>query len=145
MSEVANLVSSRLTGSCSFGGKLGRFSGQLSVSPLAGNPLSAGGTRVGSTPATEFSSPTCSKLWLMVNRWFLCRVHLCPSPSLGCTTYSGKLGNSCCSTYLLLSHQFCILCYPLKVVTQTRTVYHNSACCTTSPSVGTGKLSCGPI
>ena len=89
-------VDSGLTDSCCFGDELGRLSGQLLVGLLAGNPLSAGGTGVGlskgSTPTTEFSSSTCYRLLLMGNRQFLCRVQLCSSPSLGCTTYTGKLG-----------------------------------------------------
>ena len=72
MSEVTDPVSPRSTGSCCFGGKLGRLFSQLSVALLARNPLSTGGTGVGlpigSTPATEFLSPICSRLLLMDNR-----------------------------------------------------------------------------
>ena len=72
MSEVTNQVGNKSTGLCCFGGKLDRLFSRLSVGLLAGNPISAGGTGVGllisSTPATEFSSPTCSRLLLMGNR-----------------------------------------------------------------------------
>ena len=47
LGRLTDPVDSRLTGSCCFGSELGRLSSQLSVSPLASSPLSAGGPGVG--------------------------------------------------------------------------------------------------
>ena len=72
MPGEADPVDSVLTGLCCSISKLGRLSVCLSVGLSAGNPSSSGGTGVGlligSTPTTEFSSSTCSRLLLMGNR-----------------------------------------------------------------------------
>ena len=75
--------------------ELGMPSGQLLASWLTGNASSACCTGVSLlllSPYTAFSHSSCSRLWLMGNRKFQCRVWLCPSPSMGHTPHTGKSG-----------------------------------------------------
>ena len=78
-----------------FDSELGMPSSQLSAGQLTSNASSACGTGVGSlipSPSIAFSHSSCSRLWLMGNGKFQCRVQLYPSPSMGYTTYTGKFG-----------------------------------------------------
>ena len=125
-SGLVNPVSSWLTSSCCFGCKKGVLFSQLSVGELAANASSSFDTRVDSLPqasCTAFLPPSCSRLWLMGNRKFQCRVQL-PLPHLWDVPHTlvgldraATLPHTSCSSHLLW-----ILCWLLKVMTQTRTM-----------------------
>ena len=93
-SWLVDPVSPGLTSLHSFDSDLGMPSSQLLVSWLTGNASSTCGTMVGlllHLPDSIFTF-FCSKLWQMGNRKCQCRVQLCPSLSMGCTTYTCKCG-----------------------------------------------------
>ena len=61
-----------------------------------GWPSSTCGTGISSLllPSSTALLPSCPRLWLMGNRKFWCKVLLCPSPSMGHTTYTGNLNRA---------------------------------------------------
>ena len=92
-SGLVDPVGPGLTSLYCFEGEVGMPSGWLLARQLTGNTSPAHDTGVGlllSSPSTVFSHSSCSRLWLMGNRKFQCRVWLGPSLSMGCDIYNVK-------------------------------------------------------